>query len=107
MSDLQLDILDATLANESDFGSPTFTWLSGSYICIPNTLHNKEKSNDAGFSKDADFRMKVRLNQFSGSNYPALNDYIYFNGNRLLVKQINMLWHNVFAVYEMELPNIN
>ena len=89
-------------------GNPTFIWKEETFICTANTLHDKiDNSIDAGTSEDADFRMTVPLNQFTPGIYPALNDFITYDGYNLLVKDISKPSHGIFWVYILALPNVN
>lgn len=99
-------ILNGVLGMESLLDNPSFVWKGETFACVPNTLVDQIKSADAGFNENADFRMTVRLNQFTPNIYPAINDYITYKGYQLLIKQIRKTSHNVFWVYVCELPSI-
>ena len=99
-------ILNGVISMENLLGNPTFTWKGESFACVPNTVNDKQKSIDAGFSENADFRMTVRLNQFTPNIYPQLNDYVYYLGYKLLIKEIKKPAHGVFYVFVCELPSI-
>lgn len=99
-------ILNGLKAMEAMLGNPSFTWKGQVFKCVANTINDSEKSADAGFNENADFRMTVRLNQFTPNIYPALNDYITYLGYKLLVKGIRKPAHGVFWVYILELPTI-
>src|ERR1017187_6847281 len=99
-------ILNGVISMENMLVKNTFTWKGETFSCIANTVNDAEKSSDAGFSENADFRMTVRLNQFTPNIYPALNDYIYFQGYKLLIKTIKKPAHNVYWVYVCELPSV-
>lgn len=91
---------------EANLGNPTFIWKGETFICVPNTINDGAKAVDVGFDEDGDFRMTVRLNQFSTGIYPALNDFITYQGYKLLIKRIKKPAHNQFWVYEAELPKV-
>jgi hypothetical protein len=99
-------ILNGCLGMEALLGNPTFSWNNETFACIANTLNDQQKNVLAGLNENADFRMTVRLNQFSGV-YPALNDYITYLGYQLLIKSIKKPAHGVYWVYVCELPSVN
>jgi len=99
-------ILNGVTAMEAYLNNPTFVWKGETFKCVANTINDQERAADAGFSEDADFRMTVRLNQFTPNIYPALNDYIIHQGYQLLIKGIRKPAHGLYWVYICELPNI-
>lgn len=101
------DFINKSLVSlEKKLNNPTFVWKGETFLCVPNTLNDSAKSVDVGFDEDADFRLTVRLNQFTVGIYPALNDYITYQGYKLLIKKIKKPAPNAFWVYECELPKI-
>ena len=100
-------VLAGLIQTETTLGSPQFTWKGESLACIPNTINDSNSNVLAGLSENADFRMTVRLNQFTPNVYPALNDYITYNGYTLLIKGIKKPAHNLFWIYTCEIPKIN
>ena len=99
-------ILNGVTGTEKLLNNPTFIWKGETFACVPNTLNDSIKSSDAGFNENADFRMTVRLNQFTVGIYPQLNDYIKYLGYTLLIKGIRKPSHGVFWIYTCELANI-
>jgi hypothetical protein len=100
-------ILKGVKLVESTLGNPTFTWKGESFACVPNTVNDSVKSDNVGFNENADFRMTVRTNQFAPNIYPRLNDYVYYQGYKLLVKGIKKPAHNVFWIYLCELSQVS
>lgn len=69
-------------------GNQTFTWNGETFICIPNSLNHAGKSIDAGFADYEDFRMTVRLNQFSPNIYPDVEQHVTYMGTDLIIDRI-------------------
>ena len=90
---------------EQTLNNPTFTWKNNNYVCVPNTLTVGVTNSGISFQSNSDFEMTVRLSQFNGV-YPQPNDYIYYSGYKLLVKQIKQLPHNVFWVFVCSNPSM-
>ena len=105
MTNLPL-ILNGIIGTEKLLGCPTFTWKNETFRCVPNTVHEKIKSSDAGFTDNTDFRMTVRLNQFTPNIYPQPKDYITYLGYTMLIKEVMKPGHGVFYVYVCEAPTI-
>lgn len=103
MTDL---IYNGLITMEEALGNPVFTWKGENFLCVPNTVNDISNVINTGFNEDADFRMTVRLDQFTEDIYPALNDWITYLNYRFLVRQIKKPAHNVFWVYVLELPKI-
>ena len=95
-------ILNSITAMEGMLTLNTFVWKGETFKCVANTVNDTAKASDAGFTEDGDFRMTVRLNQFTPNIYPALNDYITYQGYTLLIKGIRKPAHNVYWVYITE-----
>lgn len=99
-------ILNGLTQMEAMLGNPVFTWKGEQFRLVPNTLNDAEKASEAGFTENADFRMTVRLNQFTPNIYPALNDYIQYQGHKLLIKQVKKPAHNIYHVYVCEVATV-
>jgi len=100
-------ILNGCLGMEQLQGSPTFIWEGETFNCIANTIKDSEINVSAGLTENTDFRMTVRLNQFTPNIYPELNDYIIYLGYQLLIRGINKPAHGVFWIYICSMPTIN
>ena len=87
--------------------NPKFKWKNELFKCVPNTINDAGKSVVGGFDEDADFRMTVLLNQFTTNIYPEINDVITYNGYDMLIKSIKKPAHNVYWVYQCELPKLS
>lgn len=99
--------LSGVTGMETLLGNPTFTWKGSTFGCVPNTLNDEVKNNNKWFNENADFRMTVRLNQFSNGVYPSLNDYIYYAGKQLVITGIKKTPHNIFWVFICSQPTVN
>ena len=100
-------ILNGVTQMSNMLGKPKFLWKGESFNCIPNTVNDSGKAVVGGFDEDADFRMTVLLNQFAPNVYPEINDVITYNGYQMLIKQIKKPAHNVYWIYQCELPKVN
>lgn len=98
-------ILGGLIQMEQLKGNKTFTWKAESFVCIPNTYNENIKTEMIGFDENADFRMTVRLNQFTPNIYPALNDYITYSGVNFLIREIKHM-NDVAWVYVCEAPKL-
>ena len=105
MLDLIDDMLDAMQANETDIGNPTFSWKNNTYGCVAGSINDSVKSDSVGFNETADFKMKVRTSQFT-TGMPQLNDYIYFGGYKMLIKNITKPFHQ-YWVFTLEIPTVS
>lgn len=100
-------ILNGVTQIEDTLGNPTFTYKGESFACIPNTLKETVKGgNKELFIASSDFRLTVRLNQFSSGIYPAVNDYITYMDRKLLIKEIYKPVHNQYWVYVTAQPEV-
>jgi len=99
-------ILNGIIQMENTLGNPTFLWKTETFACIPNTLNDAIKNSTPVFDENTDFRMNVRLNQFTPNIYPELHDYITYQGYSMLVKQIKKPVHNVYWIYVCEAPGV-
>jgi hypothetical protein len=99
-------ILNGVLGMEGLLGKPTFIWKGETFACIANSINDQEAATDAGFKETTDFRMTVRLNQFTPNIYPAINDYITYLGYSLLIKEIKKPTHGVYWIYMCDLATI-
>jgi hypothetical protein len=100
-------ILNCVIGSEKLLQNPTFAWKGETFGCVPNTLNDTLKSGEAGFDEESDFRMTVRLNQFTPNIYPSINDYVIYLGYKLLIIGIRKPAHGVFWIYICELPKVN
>jgi hypothetical protein len=100
-------VLNGITKMEKMLGNPTFIWNGETFDCVPNSLNDEIKSDYKFFTEDGEFRMTVRLNQFSSNIYPDKNNDIFYMNVRLLVKKIIKPAHGVYWVYVCQLPKIN
>lgn len=99
-------ILAGQMQMESFLNNPTFAWKGELWACIPNSYIDAVKNDMAGFNSNGDFRMTVRLNQFTPNLYPDTNDIITYLGQDFIIKQIKKTPHGVFWVYICEVASI-
>jgi hypothetical protein len=99
-------ILNGLVQMETLLNNPTFSWKGETFGCIPNTLTNGVTNSTVMFEESDDFRMTVRNNQFTPNITPQPNDYLYYNGFQLLVKQVKYMSHGVYNIYICSNPTI-
>jgi hypothetical protein len=98
-------VVNGLIQMETLMGNPTFLWNGETFKCVPNTLNTSEKNVRAGLNVNADFRMTVRLTQFSPGIYPQLNDTITYLGFNLLIKGVKFPGHGLFMIITTEQPS--
>lgn len=96
-------ILNGITQMENMLDNPVFTYKGEDFACVPNTINDVIKSDkQIGYDENVDFRMTVRLNQFTSGIYPQLTHVITYNGTKFVIKEIKTPPHQVYKIYICE-----
>lgn len=100
-SDISTTVFEDDFDAVSDRQATTFTFSSASYVGIVHQRNDSDKTQDAGFLREYDFRIDCRLSQFASA--PTIGSvFTALLGKSFKVHSIEISPCQLIATYNLE-----